>query len=150
MLISLPTDILGPASTIVSVHKGYVKITPVIIDATLLNHNTIFNDRRENSLKSKTINKQETLNRTKNLTQKDIQTPSHFINKEIVETRPKTTIQNFSPIRPTLTKLHKKNIDNYSISRKTICCPKIITYGLPSILSKKQQNTTIKQAKAFK
>ena len=40
---------------------------------------------------------------TKNLTQKDIQTPSPFVKEEVVETIVTTTQQNFSPIHPNLT-----------------------------------------------
>ena len=47
--------------------------------------------------------KQENLNGSRNLTQQDIQTPSLFINEEIVETIATTTQQNISPIHPNLT-----------------------------------------------
>ena len=43
------------------------------------------------------------MNGTRNLTQKDIQPPSHFLNEEIVETIVTTTQQSISPIHPNLT-----------------------------------------------
>ena len=49
------------------------------------------------------------MNGTRNLTQQDIQTPSHFINEEIVETIVITTQQNISPIHPNLTTPKPKN-----------------------------------------
>ena len=86
-----------------------VKFTPFTIDATHLNYNTIFNERTGNSLNSTYINTQQTLNRIKHLTQQDFQTPSHFINEEIVETIPSKIQQSISPFHPTLTATHKKN-----------------------------------------
>ena len=49
------------------------------------------------------------MNGTRNLTQQDIQTPSHFINEEIVETIVTTTQQSISPINPNLTTPKPKN-----------------------------------------
>ena len=46
---------------------------------------------------------QENLNGTRNLTQQDIQTPSHFTNEETVETIVTTTQQSISPTHPNLT-----------------------------------------------
>ena len=46
---------------------------------------------------------QKNLNGTRNLTQQDIQTPSRFINEEIVETIVTTTQQSISPIHSNLT-----------------------------------------------
>ena len=59
--------------------KDYVRITPLTIDATPLNYNSIFTDRTGiNSLIS-TFVKQENLNGTRKLSQQDIQTQSHFV-----------------------------------------------------------------------
>ena len=44
-----------------------------------------------------------TLSGTKNLAQQDIQTPSHFLNEEIVETMSTTRQHSISPIHHTLT-----------------------------------------------
>ena len=49
------------------------------------------------------------MNGTRNLTQQDIQTPSHFINEEIVDTIVTTTQQSISPIHPKLTTSKPKN-----------------------------------------
>ena len=49
------------------------------------------------------------MNGTRNLTQQDVQTPSHFINEEIVETIVTTTQQSISPIRPNLLTPKPKN-----------------------------------------
>ena len=78
------------------------KQVPLTIDATPLNYNTFLPDTRNNSLKSTVIHN-ENLNGTRSLTQQDIQTPSHFINEEIVQTTATTTQQNISPINPNLT-----------------------------------------------
>ena len=51
---------------------------------------------------------QENLNGTRNLTQQDIQTPSHLKNEEIFETIVTTTQQSISPIHPNLTTLKSK------------------------------------------
>ena len=71
----------------------------------------MFTDRTGNKslLNSTFINTQKSLNGTKNLTQQDIQTPSHFVNEEIVETMPTTTQQSISCIHLTLKTPTKKN-----------------------------------------
>ena len=78
-----------------------MRVVLLTIDATPLNYNTILPDTRNNSLNSTVIHN-ENLNGTRNLTQQDIQTPSHFINEEIVQTTTNTQQSN-SPIRPSLT-----------------------------------------------
>ena len=47
-------------------------------------------------------------NGTRNLTQQDIQLPSHFPDEEIIETMPATTHQSISPIHSTFTTPKKK------------------------------------------
>ena len=59
-------------------------------------HDTFLHDTRNNSLNSTVIHN-ENLNGTRNLTQQDILTPSHFINEEIVQTTT-TTQQSISKI----------------------------------------------------
>ena len=49
------------------------------------------------------------MNGTRNLTQQDIQTPSRFVNEEVVETKVTTTQQSISPIHPNLTTPKPKN-----------------------------------------
>ena len=51
----------------------------------------------------------ESLNGTRNLTQQDIQIPSHFIYEEIVQSIVTTTQQSIPPIHPNLTTPKPKN-----------------------------------------
>ena len=102
LFINTPVDISGQAIHTISIHPDYIKIMPLTIDATPLNYNTFLPDTQNNSLNSTVIH-HENLNGTRNLTQQDIQTPSHFINEEIVHTTVTTTQQSISPIHPNLT-----------------------------------------------
>ena len=79
------------------------KVISKSIDATPLNYNSFLPDRRQYNSSNSTLVQQENLNGTRNLTQQDIQTPSHFINEEKVETIVTTTQQSISPIHPNLT-----------------------------------------------
>ena len=99
--LNIPQAISSQAISTISYHRDYVKVIPLTIDATPLNYNTFLPDTRNNSLNSTVIHN-ENLNGTRNLTQQDIQTPSHFINEEIVQTTT-TTQQSISPIHPNLT-----------------------------------------------
>ena len=96
-------DIASQAIGTISIHKDYLKIFPLTIDATPLNHNSFLPDRRQNNSLNSTLVQQKKLNGTRNLTKQDDQTPSHFINEEIVETIVTTTEQSISPIHPNLT-----------------------------------------------
>ena len=107
--MNIPIDISSQAISSISNHKNYVKIFSLTIDATPLNYKTFLPDRRQNNSLNSTIVQQENLNGTRNLTQRDIQTPSHFINEEIVETIVTTTQQSISPIHPNLTTPKPKN-----------------------------------------
>ena len=100
--INIPQDISSQAISIISFHRDYVKVIQLTIDATPLNYNKFLPDTRNNSLNSTVINN-ENLNGTRNLTQQDFQTSSHFINEEIVQTTATTTQQSISPIHPNLT-----------------------------------------------
>ena len=100
--INIPQGISSQAISTIYFHRDYVKVIPLTIDATPLNYNTFLPDTRNNSLNSTVIHN-ENLNGTRNLTQQDIETPSHFINEEIVQTTVTTTQQSISPIRPNLT-----------------------------------------------
>ena len=93
--LNIPQAISSQAISTISYHRDYVKVIPLTIDATPLNYNTFLPDTRYNSLSS-TVIRNENLNGTRNLTQQDIQTPSHFINET-------TTQQSISPIHPNLT-----------------------------------------------
>ena len=108
-ILNIPIDISSQAISTISIHKDYVKVIPLTIDATPLNYNSFLPNRRQNNSLNSTIVQQENLNGTRNLTQQDIQTPSHFINEEIVETIVTTTQQNISPIHPNLTTPKPKN-----------------------------------------
>ena len=99
--INIPQSISSQAISTISYQRDYVKVVPLTIDATPLNYNTFLPDTRNNSLNSTVIHN-ENLNGTRNLTQQDIQTPSHFINEKIVQTTT-TTQQSLSPIHPNLT-----------------------------------------------
>ena len=84
---NIPNDISKAAITFVSVHRKKIGKTPLTTDTTNLNYNAVLNDKTSNnSLKSTFIKTQENLNATRYLTQQDIQTPSHFVNEEKVET----------------------------------------------------------------
>ena len=99
---NIPQAISSQEISTLSFRRDYVKVVPLTIDATPLNYNTFLPDTRNNSLHSTVIHN-ENLNGTRNLTQQDIQTPSHFINEEIIQTTATTTQQSFSPIHPNLT-----------------------------------------------
>ena len=82
----------------IQIHKDYVKVYPLTIDATPLNYNSIFPERAGNNSLYSTFLDQGNLNGTGNLTQQDIQSPSHFFIEEIVETKTTTAQQSNSPI----------------------------------------------------
>ena len=73
-----------------------------------MNYNTFLPGTRNNILYSTVIHN-ENLDGTRNLIQQDIQTPSHFINEEIVQTTATTTQQSISPIHPNLTTSRNTN-----------------------------------------
>ena len=106
--IIIPTDNSSQAITTISIKRDYLRITPLTIDATPINYISMFTDREGNNSFNSTFINQENLNGTGNITQQDIQTPSHFVNEEIVETMPTTTHQSISPIHPTLKTPKKK------------------------------------------
>ena len=109
IFLNISKDISSQAISTISIHKDYVKLFPLTIDATPLNYNSFLPDRRQNNSLNSTLVQQENLSGTKNLTQKDIQTPSPFVNEEVVETIVTTTQQNISPIHPNLTTPKPKN-----------------------------------------
>ena len=108
LFINMPVDISSQAIDTISRHPDYIKIIPLTIDATPLNYNTFLPDTQNNSLNS-TVMHHKNLNGTRNFTQQDIQTPSHFINEEIVHTTVTTTQQSISPIHPNLTTPKRNN-----------------------------------------
>ena len=134
--LNIPQAISSQAISTISYHRDYVKVIPLTIDATLLNYNTFLPDTRNNSLNSTVIHN-ENLNGTRNLTQQDIQTPSHFINEEIVQTTTTTTQQSISPIHPNLTTPRNTNTSLTQITLqstvKPSVAPKIFTNGLSNV-----------------
>ena len=121
--INIPQSISSQAKSTISYHRDYVKVVPITIDATRLNYNTFLPDTQNNSLNSTVIHN-ENLNGTRNLTQQDIQTPSHFINEEIVQT---TTItqQSISPIHPNLTKPRNTNTSLAQVTLQSTVKPSV-------------------------
>ena len=120
--ISFPQSISSQAISTISYIRDYVKVIPLTIDATPLNYNTFLPDTQNNSLNSTVIHN-ENLNGTRNLTQQDIQTPSHFINEEIVHTT--TTQQSISPIRPNLTKPRNTNPSQTQVTLQSTVKPSV-------------------------
>ena len=99
--INIPTDISSQANSTISIHKDYIRVYPLTIDATPLNCNSIFPERTGNNSLNSTFINNDNLNGTRNLIQQDMQTPSHFVSEKIVETITTTeTQQSISPIQP--------------------------------------------------
>ena len=122
--LNIPADISSQAISTISFHKDYVKVIQLTIDATPLKYNTFLPDTRNNSLNS-TVIYNENLNGTRNLTQQDIQTPSHFINEEVVQKTVTTTQQIISPIRPNLTTPKNTNTSLPQITLQSTVKPSI-------------------------
>ena len=120
--ISFPQSISSQAISTISYIRDYVRVIPFTIDATPLNYNTFLPDTQNNSLNSTVIHN-ENLNGTRNLTQQDIQTPSHFINEEIVHTT--TTQQIISPIRPNLTTPRNTNPSQTQVTLQSTVKPSV-------------------------
>ena len=100
--MNIPTDISSQAISTISINKDYVKVYPLSTDATPLNFNSFLPDRIGNNSLNSTLIQQENLNGTRNLTQQDIQTPSRFLNEEVVTTVT-TRQQSISPKHLNLT-----------------------------------------------
>ena len=122
-IINIPQSISSQAKSTISYQRDYVRVVPLTIDATPLNYNTFLPDTRNNSLNSTVIHN-ENLNGTRNLTQQDIQTPSHFINEEIVQTTT-TTQQSISPIRPNLTTPKNTNTSPAQVTLQSTVKPSV-------------------------
>ena len=67
-------------------HKDYVRVYPLTNDAKTLNCNSFFPERTGDISLNSTLINHDILNGTRNLTHQDIQTPSHFVIKKVVET----------------------------------------------------------------
>ena len=88
-----------------------------------MNYITFLPDTRNNSSNSTVIHN-ENLNGTKNLTQQDIQTPSHFLNEEIVQ-KTTTTQQSISPIHPNLTTPRNTNTSLTQVTLQSTVNPSV-------------------------
>ena len=73
-----------------------------------MNYSSFLPDRRQNNSLKSTLVQQENLNGTRNPTQQDVQTPSPFINEEIVETIVTTTQQIFHQYIQTLQRQNQR------------------------------------------
>ena len=89
-----------------------------------MNYNTFLPNTRNNSLNS-TVILNENLIGNRNLTQQDIQTPSHFINEEIVQTTATTTQQSISPIHPNLTTPRNTNTSLLQVTSQSTVKPSV-------------------------
>ena len=150
--LNIPQAISSQAMSTISYHRDYVKVIPLTIDAKPLNYNKFLPDTRNNSLNSTVIHN-ENLNGTRNLTQQDIQTPSHFINEEIVQTTATTTQQSISPIHPNLTSPRNTNTSLTPVTLQSTVKPSVApkyshmdyqTYRLMTIPSKTRKPFTRK------
>ena len=108
--INIPTEISNQAINTISFNEDYVRVYPLKIDATPLNYNSFFPERTGNNKLNSTFINNDNLNRTKKLTQQDVQTPSHFVSEEIVELMTtKEAQRSISPIQPNFTTPKLKN-----------------------------------------
>ena len=130
--INIPTEISSQAISLTSFDKVYIKVYPLTLDATPLYYNSSFPDKTRNNNLNSTFIQQGNLNGTRNLTQQDVEAPSHFVSEEIVETLTTTAQQSISPIHPNSSKNKKtnNNTNSHTIYSKTLCCSKILTNGL--------------------
>ena len=134
IFINIPQSISSQTKSTISYHRDYVKVVPLTNDATPINYNTFIPDTRNNSLNSTVIHN-ENVNGTRNLTQHDIQTPSHFINEDIVQTTT-TTQQSISPIHPNLTTPRNTNTSLAQVTLQSTVKPSVApkySHGLSNV-----------------
>ena len=122
-ILIIPQAISSQAISIISYHRDYVKAIPLTIDETPLNYITFLPDTR-NNFSNSTVIHNENLNGTRNLTQQDNQTPSHFINEEIVQTTT-TTQQSISPIHPNLATPRNTNTSLTQVTLQSTVKPSV-------------------------
>ena len=122
LFIHFPNAISSQAIDTISIQRNYINIIPLTIDATPLNYNTFLPDTQNNSLNSTVIHNED-LNGTRNLTQQDIQTPSQFINEEIIHTTITTTQQSISPIHPNFTTSKNNKVTSPQITLQSTVKP---------------------------
>ena len=80
--IIIPTDISNQAISTISIHKDYVRVYPLTIDATPLNYHLFLPERTGNNSLNSTFINHDNIYGTRNLTTQDIQTPSQFVSEE--------------------------------------------------------------------
>ena len=122
LFINFPTSILSQTIDTISIHRDYIKIIPLTIDATPLNYNSFLPDTQDNTFNS-TVLQNENPSGTQNPTQQDIQIPSHFINEEIVQTTVTTTQQSISPIHPNFTTPQNNKVPSQQITLQSTVKP---------------------------
>ena len=109
------------------------KKTPLATDTIPLSYNILFKDRTsDKELNSTFIKTQETLTGTRNMTHQNIQTLSHFIDKNSIKIL-KTKQQSIFPNHTSLTTPHNKktpSTNSTTINTKFVRCSKIIPTGL--------------------
>ena len=123
--MNIPTDISSQAISTISINKDYVKVYPLTTDATPLHYNSILPDRIGNNSLNSTLIQQENIKGTRNLTQQDFQTPSHFANEEVVKTVT-TNQQSISPIHPNLTTPRHKNPTLPQVTLQSTVKPSVV------------------------
>ena len=69
LFLNIPKNISSQAISTISIHKDYVKVFPLTIDATPLKYNSFLPDRRQNNSLNSTLVQQENLIGSRNLTQ---------------------------------------------------------------------------------
>ena len=107
---NIPTDISSQTISTISINKDYNRVYTITVDATPLNCNSFLPERTGNNSLNSTIINHDNLKGTRNLTQQDTQTPSHFVSKQIVETITTTEAQQrISPVQPKFTTPKLKN-----------------------------------------
>ena len=127
LIFNMPTDISSQAISTISIHQDYIKVYPLTTDATPLNYSSILPNRTGNNSSKSTLIQQENLKGTRNITQQDIQTPSHFANEEVVTIVKTTTQQNISPIHPNLTTSKPKNPTLPQVTLQSTVKPTVVT-----------------------
>ena len=127
LFLNIPTDISNQVISTKFINNDYVRVYPLTVDATPLNYNSFLPERIGNNSLISTFINNDNLNGTRNLTQQAIQTPSHFVNEEIVETIKTTEAQqSISPIHPNLTTPRPKNLTLPQITLQSTVKPSIV------------------------
>ena len=122
VFINFPTSISSQTIDTISIHRDYIKIIPLTIDATPLNYNSFLPNTQDNTLNS-TVLQNENPSGTQNPAHQDIQIPSQFINEEVVQTTVTTTQQSISPIHPNFTTPQNNKVQSPQITLQSTVKP---------------------------